>query len=90
VYEGQWEIGKKHGQGTYTGADGTIYEGHYNDGRRHGKGTCTWASGRVYKGQWENGKTIGRGTHLWRGRFPCRRVGVGAVRRRLHWAVGTG
>ena len=33
VYEGQWRNRKKHGEGTYTFADGGQYKGQYRDGK---------------------------------------------------------
>ncbi len=30
---------KRHGQGTFTSADGDKYVGEYKDGKKHGKGT---------------------------------------------------
>ena len=55
VYEGEWRNGKKHGQGTYTWADGARYEGEWAYGRAHGYGTYTTVSGKRYTGEWRNG-----------------------------------
>ena len=49
----------KHGQGTFTFANGDKYVGEYNDDLSHGKGTYTFADGRKEVGEWENDKLNG-------------------------------
>ena len=64
-YEGEYRDDKKHGQGTYTWADGTRYEGEYRDDKKHGQGTYTWADGTRYEGEYRDDKKHGQGTHTW-------------------------
>ena len=69
VYDGEWLEGKmfvvifpvlhdfRHGQGTYTYANGDVYSGTWNQDRRHGKGTGMYSGpgGTVaesYEGDW--------------------------------------
>ena len=44
-YKGEYKDNKRHGQGTFTFADGEKYEGEYKNGKRNGKGTYYYASG---------------------------------------------
>jgi len=50
--------GKRHGQGTYTWADGRKYVGEYKDEKMHGQGTFTNPSGDKYVGEWEDDKPV--------------------------------
>ena len=65
-YVGEWEDGKKHGQGTYTSGkgerEGDKYVGDWKDGKRTGQGTYTWSNGNKYIGEWKDGKRTGQGT----------------------------
>jgi hypothetical protein len=65
IYIGEYKDGKRHGQGTFTWADGTKYVGQYKDDKRHGQGTYTFADGRKYVGQYKDGKKHGEGTFTW-------------------------
>lgn len=63
TYEGEWgALGRPHGKGTDTTADGKRYEGYFKHGYRHGKGTLTWPSGKKYVGEWKGGQINGKGT----------------------------
>jgi hypothetical protein len=62
TYRGEKRNGKKHGQGTYTWADGENYVGEYKNDKKHGQGTYTYAKGDKYVGEWKNGKKHGQGT----------------------------
>jgi len=44
INSGQWENGKKHGEGIYTYANKDIYSGWWAFGNRQGKGTYIYAS----------------------------------------------
>ena len=55
VYYGQMEGGKRHGYGTWTGANGNKYVGEFKDGNMHGNGTFTAANGKIETGEWVNG-----------------------------------
>ena len=61
-YSGEWEKGKKQGQGTFTWFNGNRYEGEWIDGKEHGKGTFIWSDGVIYEGEWKNGRPHGQGT----------------------------
>ena len=37
-YEGNFRKGRKHGQGTFTWADGGRYEGQFYEGKKQGRG----------------------------------------------------
>ena len=63
-YEGDWEYGIGHGEGTYSW-DGNVYTGSLVYGYFHGTGTLTWATGETYTGTWENDEMHGEGTFVW-------------------------
>ena len=66
VYCGQWEGGKKHGYGTYTGAiESGKYLGEWKNDKYDGYGTGTWANGSKFVGEWKNGKRHGNGTYTY-------------------------
>ena len=48
VYEGEWQDGKRHGQGKMTDADGDVYEGEWRNDLKDGQGTLTSANGDKY------------------------------------------
>ena len=54
TFFGKWHEGKKHGQGTFTFANGDKYVWEYKDDLSHGQGTYTFADGRKDVGEWEN------------------------------------
>ena len=43
-------IGKRHGRGTVTYANGHTYTGEFKDGKFHGQGTYKWPDGGTYTG----------------------------------------
>ncbi|XP_053121368.1 ALS2 C-terminal-like protein isoform X2 [Hemicordylus capensis] len=66
AYEGEWHLGKLHGQGTLTWPDGRNYVGDFQGGLEHGFGICLMP--RVsedrydcYKCHWWEGKMAGYG-----------------------------
>tara|TARA_B110000211_G_C14014511_1_gene524743 strand:+ start:76 stop:1368 length:1293 start_codon:yes stop_codon:yes gene_type:complete len=59
---GEYKDGKRHGQGTYTWANGGKYVGEWLDAKKHGQGTYTWANGKKYVGEWLDAKEHGQGT----------------------------
>ncbi len=61
---GEWKDGKRHGQGTYTWADGKKYIGEWKDDKKHGKGMLTWPDGKEYVGEWHTIKIITRKDHI--------------------------
>ena len=51
-FEGAWEHGMPHGEGTATYADGAVYVGGMARGARDGEGRMTYADGREHRGGW--------------------------------------
>jgi hypothetical protein len=49
-YEGAWEEGLQHGEGSCAYASGDAYSGGWARGARSGKGTCAYANGDKYTG----------------------------------------
>jgi hypothetical protein len=60
-YEGHFENGVPHGQGTLTYEDGAVYKGEWVNDMPSGHGVMTFASGDVYDGEWVNNEMSGRG-----------------------------
>ena len=44
-YVGEWKVGARTGQGTFTLPDGGTYVGGWKDGKYHGQGTYTFSNG---------------------------------------------
>ena len=40
-YNGDWNFGKRHGQGEFVMSDGTVYRGLWSNDKPHGKGTLS-------------------------------------------------
>lgn len=59
VYEGQWNRGKRHGQGKIVYGD-CVYEGQWADDKEHGQGKLIWNKGGEFAGEFSNGG-------VWRG-----------------------
>jgi len=64
-YDGEWEDGRKHGEGVLYLENGDKYEGLFEDDLKHGEGEYSWADGRRYIGHWVAGKKHGTGKMLW-------------------------
>jgi hypothetical protein len=64
-YEGLYENGFMHGQGTYRHADGTRYQGQFTENLREGYGICTFTNGSLYEGSWLKDKPEGEGRVLY-------------------------
>jgi len=62
-YEGNWNRGEKHGEGTYFFPDGSRYEGKWKNGKQHGQGTYFFPNGDKYEGKWEDGQKHGQGIY---------------------------
>src|SRR5438094_227495 len=45
TYEGEFKVGRKHGRGVKSWANGDRYEGGFADDHKHGQGTYTWGRG---------------------------------------------
>ena len=61
-YIGEFNNGKKNGQGTYILNDGEKYIGDWKDDNRTGQGTFIWNSGAKYTGDYIKGERTGKGT----------------------------
>ncbi|KAL3797788.1 hypothetical protein ACHAWO_000405 [Cyclotella atomus] len=63
TYEGDYNaVGKRHGEGTLTWANGDVYVGWFKNGYMEGRGTITFHDGTEYSGQWHKNKFHGVGT----------------------------
>lgn len=54
-------LGRRHGIGQLTFADGTAYVGHFENGLFHGCGVLSFADGSRYEGEFVQGKFSGVG-----------------------------
>jgi len=64
-YDGTWEDGKPHGDGTYTYANGNRYTGEFSTGEPHGTGVAVNSNGDTYDGQWVHSMRQGHGTEAY-------------------------
>lgn len=55
-YDGYFENGMKHGQGTIFFTNGDIYEGSWSHNFPNGVGSMIYHCGSTYAGNWENGR----------------------------------
>ncbi|MFT6300361.1 MAG: hypothetical protein ACJA2R_000365 [Saprospiraceae bacterium] len=62
-YKGEFENGKKHGQGTLIFLNGDSYEGQFSNGLEHGKGVFKFANGDMHVGKYSNGEANGKGIY---------------------------
>jgi hypothetical protein len=53
----------KHGNGTYTYANGDVYEGQFKNDKQYGKGKLTMPDGTVQEGIWSGDKLTGEVTY---------------------------
>jgi len=60
-YEGDFLLGKKHGQGIYALKTGSSYQGEWKYDKLFGEGTITFPDGARYTGTVKDGKPNGRG-----------------------------
>ena len=63
-YEGEFNDGVKHGQGTYVWDNGNRYEGPFSDDRPNGLGKYFFANGDAYTGEVKAGSLTGRGIYV--------------------------
>ena len=59
-YTGQFQNGKKHGNGIYKYPDGVIYDGEWKEGIREGDGVLTYIDGTKLIGKFSNDKYVGK------------------------------
>ena len=65
IYEGEVKNGLRHGNGTYTFADGKKYIGQFKEDMYFGTGTLIMPDGSRYAGQFKDDQFNGQGTYLW-------------------------
>jgi serine/threonine protein kinase len=63
-YAGNFQNGRRSGQGIYSWANGDRYSGNLRNGLPSGWGTYTWSDGSKYVGAWKDGKQHGAGTEF--------------------------
>jgi hypothetical protein len=65
-YEGQWEAGEFHGEGTFIWVLGKEqYDGCWKKGARHGRGRMAFSNGDFYDGDWLEGERTGEGLYVY-------------------------
>ena len=57
-YEGEWELGKHSGYGTYKFSNGNKYVGEFKENLLNGQGTYDFANGNQYIGGFLEGKRL--------------------------------
>ncbi len=65
TYKGEWQAGKRSGQGSGSSTNGSQYVGSWQNDTFHGYGVIKFTSGDEYKGQFLNGFFHGRGLYTW-------------------------
>eukprot|EP00761_Pharyngomonas_kirbyi_P011979 gb/GECH01012005.1/.p1 GENE.gb/GECH01012005.1/~~gb/GECH01012005.1/.p1 ORF type:complete len:329 (+),score=121.45 gb/GECH01012005.1/:1-987(+) len=63
VYYGQYESGKRHGEGLMKYKDGGIYSGSWNSNKKQGEGVYYYPNGDSYIGHWKNDVKHGEGRY---------------------------
>lgn len=63
MYEGQWQNGKKHGEGCQNYASGDSYQGCYQNNKKHGHGSYRYADGDFHEGEYFEGRKHGPGVY---------------------------
>ena len=61
IYDGNWKLGKKDGEGKKEYANGKKYEGHWENDHINGKGKMTYDNGDIYEGDWKHSEKHGNG-----------------------------
>lgn len=62
IYEGEFQLNVRQGQGKLTNADGDIITGTFDKGRPHGEElVAEFANGDKYEGQMQEGQFTGEG-----------------------------
>lgn len=63
LFEGNYDMDKRQGQGTYKWNDGRVYVGDFHNDKRHGSGEFRWPDKACYVGHFENGHRHGYGNY---------------------------
>lgn len=64
VYEGEWDMGVRHGFGRISYKDGSFYRGDFVRDQMWGKGVYVGADGSQYDGEWRANMRQGLGTSI--------------------------
>lgn len=64
-YEGNFNQGRKSGQGIMRMAGKGCYQGQFKDNLFHGEGKFAWENGRKFEGTWVSNKMHGKGKTTW-------------------------
>ncbi len=59
-YEGDFQDGKRHGQGVFLMGDGNYYNGGFEKDLFHNVGTLRHKNGNIFTGEWARGKAHGK------------------------------
>jgi len=66
IYEGDFQLGKKHGMGKMVYPGGAIYNGSWVNNMRSGQGSYTYENGDVFNGNWVDDKKSGQGSYYYK------------------------
>ena len=66
IYEGDFQLGKKHGMGKMVYPGGAIYNGSWVNNMRSGQGSYTYENGDVFNGNWVDDKKSGHGSYYYK------------------------
>lgn len=64
-FEGEYEMGVKHGAGRFTWSKGEVYQGQFAGEEFDGIGSYFWPDGRSFTGAWVRGEMEGKGLYTW-------------------------
>eukprot|EP00808_Paulinella_micropora_P029647 g2620.t1 len=64
-YEGEFEHGKRKGQGILTWPCGKRYQGTFSNGLQHGRGSLSWPTGHRYEGAFQEDWRDVQGKYSW-------------------------
>lgn len=63
-YKGEYQNGKRHGEGVVIYENGDKHFGSWKDGKRHGEGNINYNDGTQFKGFWKDDKRSGDGVYI--------------------------
>ena len=63
-YKGEYQNGKRHGEGVVIYQNGDKHFGSWKDGKRHGEGNINYNDGTQFKGFWKDDKRSGDGVYI--------------------------
>lgn len=65
VYEGDWALNKREGNGKMTWRNGDVYQGEWKGDLQNGRGLMMYWDGSRYNGEWRTGQRNGKGEMTW-------------------------